>query len=83
MGSGSTVAAIMHWPNANEFHNSVPALFSPILVWFTYGSLSEIRLVLQHYGTINFIITLHLVHFRVGMTGPGPRAHSSHSFFSG
>ena len=26
----------MHWPNAYEFHNSVPALLSPFLGWVAY-----------------------------------------------
>ena len=29
----------MHWPNAYEFHSSVPALLSPFLGWVAFGLL--------------------------------------------
>ena len=28
--------AMLHWPIADEFHNSVPALLSPFLGWVAY-----------------------------------------------
>ena len=31
----------MHWPNACEFHNSVPALLSPFLGWLAYCFLFQ------------------------------------------
>ena len=34
LGSCSTGGAILHWPNAVEFHNSAPALLSPFLSFF-------------------------------------------------
>ena len=31
-----TGGANVHWPNACQFHNSVPALLSPFLGWVAY-----------------------------------------------
>ena len=36
-GTCLTGGAILHWPNAFEFQNSVPALFSPFSVGLRIG----------------------------------------------
>ena len=39
LGSWLTGGAILHWPIANEFHNSVPAQLSPFLGWVAFTFL--------------------------------------------
>ena len=39
IGSRLTGGAMLQWPIAYEFHNSVQALFSPFLGWVAYNFL--------------------------------------------
>ena len=56
MGSWLTGGAILHWPTANEFHNSVPAQFATRLL--TEDDRDQILKVLLVYELVNIFCFL-------------------------